>query len=70
MPLFNSGIVLMLNMWGKTGASKSSASRSGRDLLAEMREMADVHAVMDMLKSIETRSVNMFVTGYQVAEYI
>lgn len=50
----------MLNMWGKTGAKQPNAGRNGtssRDPLAEMKEMVDVHAVMDMLKSIETRLV-------------
>lgn len=51
----------MLNMWGKTGAKQPNAGRNGtssRDPLAEMKEMVDVHAVMDMLKSIETRLVD------------
>lgn len=50
----------MLNMWGKGGSTKATSGRernNARDLVAEMREMADVHAVMDMLKIIETRWV-------------
>jgi len=50
VPLFNCGIVLMLNMLGKAEANKIN-----RDELAEMKEMADVHTTMDMLKLIETR---------------
>ncbi|KAI0682882.1 fungal-specific transcription factor domain-containing protein [Cytidiella melzeri] len=53
--VFHCGIVLMLNMLGKAEANKSNPNRGPRDALAEMKEMADVHSVMDMLNFIETR---------------
>ncbi|KAI0080946.1 hypothetical protein K474DRAFT_1588813 [Panus rudis PR-1116 ss-1] len=44
--LFLSAVVILLNIWG--------GKRSGLTIDLE-REMADVHAVMDMLKSLENR---------------
>ncbi|KAI0337246.1 hypothetical protein BDW22DRAFT_1364331 [Trametopsis cervina] len=55
IPIFNCGIVLMLNMLGRIEANKSNPNRSNRDALADMKEMADVHLAMDMLKFIEHR---------------
>ncbi|KAI0090934.1 fungal-specific transcription factor domain-containing protein [Irpex rosettiformis] len=55
IPVFNCGIVLMLNMLGKAEANRSNPNRNARNMMSDMKEMADVHSVMDMLHFIETR---------------
>ncbi|GJE88259.1 fungal-specific transcription factor domain-containing protein [Phanerochaete sordida] len=52
MPLFTSGIVLMLNMWAGNDKRRHAGERS---TVKEMKEMADVHKAMDMLKVMEVR---------------
>lgn len=54
IPLFTSGIVLMLNMCPGSDARRKSSERS---TVKEMKEMADVHKAMDMLKVMEVRYV-------------
>lgn len=53
----------MLNMLGKAGVNKSNPNRTTRDAVAEMKAMADVHSVMDILKFIEIRYVLPFWVG-------
>lgn len=54
MPLFTAAIVLMLNMWAGTDSQRQ---RGQRNKVKEMKEMADVHKAMDMLKVMEVRYV-------------
>lgn len=46
MALFGSGIVLLVNIWG--------AKRSG-SIADPVKEMQEVHKVMNMLKTLEKR---------------
>lgn len=46
--LFNAGIVLLMNIWG--------AKRSG-SIADPVKEMKEVHKVMDMFKTLEARYV-------------
>jgi hypothetical protein len=62
----------MLNMLGKAEANKSNPDRATRDAVAEMKAMADVHSVMDILKFIEIRYASLFLSeqvliSFQVA---
>ncbi|EKM51881.1 uncharacterized protein PHACADRAFT_262278 [Phanerochaete carnosa HHB-10118-sp] len=52
IPLFTSGIVLMLNMWAGNDSRRQLGDRS---VAKEMKEMVDVHKAMDMLKVMEVR---------------
>lgn len=49
----------MLNMLGKAEANKTNPNRGTRNAVSEMKEMADVHSVLDMLHFIETRYVSV-----------
>ena len=46
----------MLNMWAGSD-SQRIAQRGPRNTVKEMKEMADVHKAMDMLKVMEVRYV-------------
>lgn len=48
----------MLNMWA---GSEPHRSRAERNTVKEMKEMADVHKAMDMLKVMEVRCVTLSV---------
>ncbi|KAI0759670.1 hypothetical protein BC629DRAFT_1295342, partial [Irpex lacteus] len=51
--LLSSGIVLLLNIWGNKKSSTSAES---------MREMQEVHKVMNIVKAMEPRYVRSYLS--------